>query len=172
MNVKFYYNNYPPNKVDKNTDKDNPILQVYNVRFKEDNTLNIVNPIIIFAPTDGSPNASLDDWKDIVECAKFNYFYIPKFERFYFIQNMKTSGGLIEITGKCDVLNSFKNDILNSEQFILRQQNKRSKYLSDSHIPVRSDHKYYMKTFGDNVDDKTCSRMILITTGKGGTVVS
>ena len=169
MNVKFYYNKYPPNRVDKQTDKDNPILAIENVRFKEEKALNITNPVIVFAPTQ---NTTLDDWNDIVESAKFNYFYIPKFERFYYIQNISTNGGLIEIEGKCDVLNSFKYDILNSTQYIVRQQNKRSAYLSDTMLPIRSDHKYYMKTFGRNVDDKTCSHVILITTGKGGTVVN
>ena len=167
MNVKFYYNHYPANKIDKGMTKDNPILTVENVRFKDEYNLNINNPTIIFAP-----NGTLDSWGDIVESARFNYFYIPKFTRFYFIENIQTNNGLIEITGKCDVLMSFKDDILSSIQYIMRQENKRSAYLSDSMLPVRSDHKYYMKTFGRNVDDKECDRVILITTGKGGTLVN
>lgn len=172
MNVKFYYNEYPPNRVDKGMDKNNPILTVENVRFKDENSLNISNPVIVFAPTDSQENSDLYGWRDIVEGAKFNYFYIPKFERFYFIDNMQTKNGLIEIIGKCDVLMSFKVDILNSTQYVTRQQNKRSAYLSDSQLPIRSDHNYIVKPFGRNVDDKTCSQVILITTGKGGNLVT
>ena len=62
MNVKFYYNHYPANKIDKGMTKDNPILTVENVRFKDEYNLNINNPTIIFAP-----NGTLDNWGDIVE---------------------------------------------------------------------------------------------------------
>lgn len=172
MNVKFYYNRYPDNVVDKQTDKDNPILTVTNVRFKDDNSLNILQPVIKFAPTDTAPNTSLGDWSDIVEGTKYNYFYIPKFERFYYVTNMQTTGSHIEITGKCDVLNSFKDDILKSTQFVLRQQNKRSAYLPDSFLPIRNDHHYDMVAFGKSVDDKNCHNILLVTTGKGGNVVA
>lgn len=167
MNIKLYYNKYPANKIDKNIDKDNPILTVENVRFLDDKNLNISSPTIIFAPT-----GNISSWDDIVESARFNYFYIPKFARFYFITNIETEGSHVVISGKCDVLTTFKNDILNSTQYIVRQENKRSAYLSDSMTPVRSDHKYYMKTFGRNVDNKACDRLVLITTGKGGNLVN
>ena len=166
MNVKFYYNKQPFNKVDKGLDKDNPILTVENVRFLTDGTLNITNPVIEFAPT-----TNISDWSDIVESARYNYFYIPKFARFYYIENIETKASHVIVTGKCDLLMSFKDDILSSTQYIARQENKRSSYLSDSMLPVRSDHKYYMKTFGHNVDKKDCTNILLITTGKGGTTI-
>lgn len=167
MNVKFYYNEYPPNKVDKGTDKDSPILTIENVRFKDEANLSIQNPTLILAPN----GTELSSWGDIVESARFNYFYIPKFCRFYFITDIFTNNGLIEITGKCDVLNSFKDDILASSQYITRSQSRRSAYLSDSMLPIRSDHRYIMKPFGKHVDDKTCSKVLMITTGKGGNTI-
>lgn len=166
MNVKFYFNKQPFNKVDKGLDKDNPILTVENVRFLTDGTLNITNPVIEFAPT-----TNISDWSDIVESARYNYFYIPKFARFYFIENIETKASHVIVTGKCDVLMSFKDDILASTQYITRSESRRSAYLSDSMLPIRSDHRYIMKPFGDPVDDKTCSKILMITTGKGGNTI-
>lgn len=167
MNVKLFYNEYPPNKVDKGMDLDNPQKLLTNVRFKDDNSLNILRPTIVVAPVDSESALA-----DIVEIARFNYCYIPKFTRFYFIDNISGVGGLIEIKCRVDSLYSFKDDILASTQFVLRQQNNRSKYLPDNLLPIRADHKYYMKTFGRNVDKKDCSKVILITTGHGGTVIN
>lgn len=166
MNVKFYFNKQPYNKVDKGLDKDNPILTVENVRFLTDGTLNITNPVIEFAPT-----TNISDWSDIVESVRYNYFYIPKFARFYYIENIETKGSHVIVTGKCDVLMSFKDDILASTQYITRSESRRSAYLSDSMLPIRSDHRYIMKPFGGPVDDKTCSKILMITTGKGGNTI-
>ena len=166
MNVKFYFNKQPFNKVDKGLDKDNPILTVENVRFLTDGTLNITNPVIEFAPT-----TNISDWSDIVESVRYNYFYIPKFARFYYIENIETKASHVIVTGKCDVLMSFKDDILSSTQYITRSESRRSAYLSDSMLPIRSDHRYIMKPFGKYVDDKTCSKILMITTGKGGTTI-
>lgn len=168
MNVEFFYNKYPPNKVNKGIDKNNPVLHVENVRWKEENSLNILEPTIIFTP-DVTQNVS---WRDIVDSAKFNYFYIPKFTRFYFITNISTENGRIVIKGKVDALSSFMDDVYNSTQFIVRQQSKRTSMLPDSHYPIRADHKYLVKNFTRDVYDPSCSNVILITTGKGGTPVA
>lgn len=167
MNVKFYYNGYSPNRIDKNKDKNKPQLTISNVRFKEEGSLNITDPVLVIAPVDAA-----SAWSDIVEGIKYNYFYIPKFTRWYFVKNIRTNGGLIEIEGECDVLYSFMDDILNSTQFVLRSQNHRSAYLPDSFLPIRNDHSYEMIPFGSYVDDKSCPEVMLITTGDGGTIVN
>lgn len=52
---------------------------------------------------------------------KFNYMYIEEFERYYFITDITLiSNQLIEITGRVDVLESFKNDIYNMEGVLYR----------------------------------------------------
>lgn len=52
---------------------------------------------------------------------KFNYMYIEEFERYYFITDITLiSNQLIEITGRVDVLESFKNDIYNMEGLLYR----------------------------------------------------
>jgi len=164
MNVKFYYCADPPEKVNKDLDD---VLTVTNVRFTTDESLSIRDPSIEFAPT-----GNLSEWRDIVDAGRVNYFYIPKFTRYYKITKMSTSGSHIMISGVSDPLTSFKRDVSKSTQFVIRQQNKLTKFLPDTQLPVRNDHKYIVQTFGQNVYDPDCSNVILITAGKGGTVVN
>lgn len=59
-----------------------------------------------------------------------NYCYIPSFNRYYFIQDVIIlNNDIQEIYLKCDVLESFKNDILNSEGVI--SMSDTDNYLSD-----------------------------------------
>ena len=160
MNIILYKNSAPPNKVNKenNLSEENVIE---NVRFIEDAYLDVSKPTVLV-------NIS----NEISDYMKYNYMKIPKLKRFYFIDSIKTINGLVEISGTVDVLNSFKQDILASNQYILRQQTyNNSPYLDDNMLPLRSDHGYVAKPFGNNVDDRTCGRVILATTGKGGTIV-
>lgn len=169
MNVKFFYCTDPPEQVTKNLDVDDPKILVTNVRFTTDNALSVREPTIEFSPTG---NTTLETWSDIVNSARVNYFYIPKFTRFYKITSMTTSGSHIIISGVSDPLTSFKSDILKSKQYIVRQEKKRSRYLPDTNLPIRNDHRYIVKTFGSDVYDPECSNVILITTGKGGHIVN
>lgn len=164
MNVILYKNSAPPNKIDKTTKiKIVPINgndEIENVRFIEGNALDILNPSIL-----------LDIGTEISTCATFNYCKIPKFDRYYFIEKISTEGGLVRIDCKCDVLMSHKKDILNSTQYILRNENLRSPYLVDNQVPIRSDKRLHQTVFGNPVDYKACPYVILETTGKGGTPV-
>lgn len=169
MNVKFFYCTDPPEKVGKDLDVNDPQLTVTNVRFTADNSLSVREPTIEFAP---SGDTTLETWRDIVNSARVNYFYIPKFTRFYKITSMTTSGSHINISGVSDPLTSFKSDVLKSKQYIVRQEKKRSRYLPDTNLPIRNDHRYIVKTFGADVYDPECSNVILITTGKGGHIVN
>lgn len=158
MDVFLYKTTSPPNKVKKTL---NEKTEINDVRFIEDGSLDVLNPSILISYN-----------SDIGTITKFNYLRIPKFDRYYFIDKISTEGGLIRIDGKVDVLMSHKDDILSSKQYIIRQQSKNnSPYLEDNMLPIRSDHNYYAKPFGNYVDDRTCGRIILATTGNGGTVI-
>lgn len=70
---------------------------------------------------------------------KFNYMYIQEFERYYFITDIiLISNQLIEITGRVDVLDSFKNDIYNMIGILDRSSNNSyiSVYASDNLLPT------------------------------------
>lgn len=160
MNVILYRNSAPPNQIDKSNNLFDSNT-VENVRFVENETLDFLHPSVLFNLTN-----------DIETISKFNYMKIPKLNRYYYITKISTSGALIRIDGKCDVLYSHKKDILNSKQYVYRQQTKNnSPYLVDSMLPIRSDHNYICTPFGNDVDDRTCGRIILATTGKGGTPI-
>ena len=165
LNVILYKNSAPPNKVDK-TSSLSKKTTVENVRFVENDSLDIMNPSVLIMLTSSGDNLDISDY------AGFNYIEIPKLSRFYFIKSMKTECGLVRYDCKVDPLMSHKKDILSSTQYILRQEKyNNSPYLEDNMLPIRSDHGYIMKPFGNNVDDRTCGRVILATTGKGGNPV-
>lgn len=158
MNITLYKNSSPPNQVEKTLTNENEIEAV---RFIEKGTLDILNPSVLIQLT-----------ADIKDASKYNYMYIPKFSRYYFIDSISTEGGLIRINGRVDSLMSHKTDILSSKQYILRQESKNnSPYLEDNMLPISSNHNYVGKVFGRKVADTTCGRVILATTGKGGTIV-
>lgn len=46
---------------------------------------------------------------------KYNYCYIPKLKRYYFIDNINIiSNELIQLNLKCDLLKTYENDIINN----------------------------------------------------------
>ena len=158
MDVVVYKNTSPNNVVDKSIKK---IHTFSGVKFKHEGALDILNPTILVQYSD-----------EVSDFTKFNYVQIAKLNRYYYIVNMSFVGGLCEIQCKCDVLMSHKNSIYASKQYILRQQEKyKNPYLFDDLLPIRSDHNYIMKPFGENVDNRQCGRVILATAGEGGRIV-
>ena len=59
----------------------------------------------------------------------WNYCYIPEFSRYYFIDNWTWLNGVWECSLVCDVLASFKTDIGNLSEYVLR-----SSYEADGNI--------------------------------------
>ena len=161
MTIALYKNSAPPNKVNKASNLSKKTI-FEGMHFVENGALDVLNPSCLIEYTD-----------DIADIVKFNYMYIPKLKRYYFIDSIKSEGGLIRIDGRCDVLMSHKDDILASTQYIIRQEKKNnSPYLEDSLLPISSQHNTKgRKLTGRKVSDVTCGRVILATTGKGGTPI-
>lgn len=62
----------------------------------------------------------------------FNYMYISAFSRYYFIDDIiSINNDIWEVHGHVDVLETYKNDILEQRAVIARQQNKYNLYLND-----------------------------------------
>jgi hypothetical protein len=166
MHVHLFKNSAPPNKVNKSGNLSKKVV-FEGMNFTEKGALDILNPTILIRYGDSD-----NDIRDIEDIAVFNYMYIPKFNRYYYIDSISTEGALIRISGRCDVLHSHKKDILNSTQYVLRQETyNNSPYLDDNMLPISSKHNYVGKAFGRKVADVTCGRVILATTGNGGTIV-
>ena len=116
------------------------------VIFKEDTSL--LNPTIIINGVSNDSSYTIED------IGTSNYFSIPKVNRYYFITDITMmSGGRVAITGKVDVLMSFKTDILGSTQLIVRQEKKTNNYLIDTDIPLSSKKQVIEHEFGDSIVD-------------------
>lgn len=71
---------------------------------------------------------------DVVGC---NYISIPRFNRFYFVNNIRSVGqGLVEFSCHVDVLSSFADEIKKNEAIVKRQENKWNLYLNDGTFKV------------------------------------
>lgn len=143
MVAKIYKTKSAPNVVNKVLTE---VVAFEEVIFKESTSL--LNPTIII---NGVSNASSYTIEDI---GSSNYFSIPKVNRYYFITDITMmSGGRVAITGKVDVLMSYKTDILGSTQLIVRQEKKTNNYLIDSDIPLSSKKQVIEHEFGDSITD-------------------
>ena len=97
------------------------------IKFKDE--VNIYNPIIVLK------------YDDLID---FNYIYIDKFKRYYYIEAVEVFPNKIyHLTLKCDVLMSFKDDILNSYGIITRQTNYNNYYDFDYSSEVRKETNIY-----------------------------
>lgn len=97
------------------------------VKFKEE--VNIYSPSIMLK------------YDDLID---FNYIFIEKFSRYYFIENVEVLHNKIyNISLKCDVLMSFKDDILNSWGNITSQTNYNDYYNFNYSSEVRKESNIY-----------------------------
>lgn len=88
---------------------------------------NMVNPTLII-------NAVPANWSSI-----WNYAYIAAFNRYYFINNWRWLNGLWECDLICDVLASFKTEIGNLSEFVLRSSNTYNGQIVDMQYPTTAE---------------------------------
>lgn len=77
-----------------------------------------------------------------------NYVEIPRFNRFYFITDITIDNNYMIINLKCDVLESFKNDFMDTTQIIGRQESKFNRYIEDTNIPKYNETFTQVKKIG------------------------
>lgn len=125
----------------------------YTIEIDFKDSTNLMNPMI-----------SLFE-EESVDLQSVNYAYIPEFERYYFIRNVNvTSGGIYYLLLECDVLETYKEEILASKAEITRgiKDNDYRAIAPSSEVRKEVDIYEYTKGFtGD-------SSIILTTVGKGG----
>lgn len=143
-------------KLYQTTDDENVInktlnhMKDFNIKFK--NQFSIISPEIKLRITDNF---------EITEC---NYAYISDFKRYYFITNIQLiSDDIYVISLECDVLESFKEDILNSYVKINRALNE-GDYIQISNI---TDLRKEMEMYYSNVTLNSEKTLILTTMGGG-----
>ena len=119
----------------------------FDIKFKD--KTDIVNPVVILH------SATL---------ILSNYAYIPDFHRYYFLYKIELfPNSVYNITLRCDVLESFKDDILASSGFINQQsQNVNKYYNSNYQSEVRKEVDLYKSNVTIPIDVKST---ILVTIG-------
>lgn len=79
-----------------------------------------------------NPRIDLDSSNPV----SYNYCYIPAFNRYYFINDWISDHGHWIAECSVDVLASWKTEILNSYQFVLRSATYNNTYIEDSIYPM------------------------------------
>lgn len=118
----------------------------FDVRLKDKSS--VINPIILLKS---------DTY------ISFNYAYIEQFKRYYFVDDVSVfPNKMYLLTLRCDVLTSFKDDILSSYAQIVEQTNSNAYYDSNLKSEVRKE----VDTYKSNVSfDMTADSMVLVTIG-------
>ena len=111
--IKLQQNLSENNKVDKE------IIDILSLSGTLRADTSIVDPIVIFEA----------DLASLINC---NYMTITSFGRSYFVRDIRSiRNGLVEITGHCDVISSFKAQIRECTGIVKRQENDWNLYLND-----------------------------------------
>lgn len=85
-------------------------------------SMSVIEPVVIIEADDSNINI-------LSSC---NYFYIAEFKRYYFVKNITSiRDNLWQIEGHCDVLSSWKNQLLANNGVVRRQENRWNLYLDD-----------------------------------------
>ena len=151
MEIKLYKNLSENNVIGKN------LTQIKSVEANLKNDVSIINPTLVLSYT-----ANILDT---------NYCFIPKFNRYYFIDE------IVPITGdrcivKCrvDVLESFKDDIKSLTVILDKSQSiyKSNKYLDDGSFVVENKDFNTIYNFTNGFNDE--GTFILICAGGGGSL--
>lgn len=142
MLLKLYNTNSETNRIKKVLTDETE----FDVRLKDKSS--VVNPVLLLKSE---------------TYISFNYAYIPKFQRYYFVDDISVfPNKMYLLTLRCDVLTSFKDDILKSYARIVEQTNSNAYYDSNLKSEVRKEVDNYMS----NVSfDLTADSMVLVTIG-------
>lgn len=120
-NVQFAL--YQTNSSNIRIDKTATLLHNYDNLVIKDKT-SIINPTIILNASD-------------TNVTRGNYAYIPRFNRFYYVQDVKSvAQDIWEIDLKCDVLMSFRDDIVDQTVIFKRSESAYNLYLNDDRLQI------------------------------------
>ena len=127
MDIKIYNNTSEQVKVGKT------LINVRDITGELKDACDIINPVIIVS----GENLS-----------SYNYLYIPSFNRYYFITDIKViRNNLWEISCHCDVLETYKNEIKNQKAIVARQENAYNLYLNDPEWKIYTNKQVLTRLF-------------------------
>lgn len=82
--------------------------------------------------------------------AAFNYCYISEFNRYYWVSDWESDHGFWICSCTVDVLTTYRTEILNSYQYVVRNQAKYSLEVPDNMYPMIDGVEYSTVDMGDN----------------------
>lgn len=148
MTIGLYYNKSDERKLNKDLDT----IATYNGYLK--NECSIQNPTVFI---EGAFN--------IGNNINANYMFLPDYRRYYYITDItQVRANLVKISGRVDVLMSFKDEIQNSIGIVRRQEHNYSLFLDDGSLKVYQDKLIICKEF-PNGFPKENDHFILVTAG-------
>ena len=130
MNVILYNNKSDKRQLVKN------ITEIKTISATAKGEINIISPTLLleYFSTD------------------FNYCYISDFNRYYFVKSITLlTGQRIQIDLSVDVLMTYKEEIKNLTVNVLRYENIKPTFLTDSRIPLFSDTLQKVIEFPKNI---------------------
>ena len=93
----------------------------------------------------------------------YNYAYVSEYGRYYYIDRIETTPtGYWVLSCRCDVLMSFKSDILNLKGTVTRSESLYNGYLIDNEYKAYAYRNIVTKQFPSGLTDDT---FILMTVG-------
>lgn len=129
FNIELYVNYSENNRLRKSISR----LNTFSGELRAE--CSIIDPVITF---EGNLN----------QFAGSNYLYIPPFNRYYFITNIRSiRTDLIEVTAHVDVLMSFADAILSNTGVIKRNSGKWNLYLNDGSLKCYQNPMILTKAF-------------------------
>lgn len=145
ISVQFLVNSSPKNKLVKDTRQG----ETFPCALKEDTS--ILNPVLII-------KTDQNLWE-------YNYISIPVFGRYYFINDIISTGNNIyEVYAHVDVLQTYSSKILQNDAVIKRQQRLYNLYLDDPDFHVYNYERIQTLQFPDNDFNKTLT-YVIVTNG-------
>lgn len=131
MEIQLLHNQSDKRKINKSISSEKRIfVDVYLLE-----TTDIINPSFILTA-------------DFAETAEFNYLYAPTMKRYYYITTIKSlDNERVRIDCHCDVLMTFKDDIMNAKVNVIRSTAKSLPLVADSQIAMNSRQQVILKKF-------------------------
>lgn len=145
--IKLYVNKSSNNTVTKELSNETELEIVL-----KDDTI-IENPVIMLRKTESIEPAIHD----------FNYCYIPKFDRYYYIESRESMNATTwRLSCRVDVLMSFKTEIKKLKAIIERSSKWFNTYISDDSYSIENDTRVQTVAFPSGF---TTDNMLLVVAG-------
>lgn len=143
MEIRLYSSSDETNKIDKTLTNE----IVLNGTLKDETS--VINPIILIEANN---------------LTQYNYCYIPLFKRYYFIKDITVvRNNLFRLFLDIDVLMSYKDEILNLDCIVNKQENNSTPYINDNSRIYENRNFTSIINYRNGFDDD--GNFILITAG-------